>query len=470
MATESTFFWYDLETFGADSRADRIAQFAGIRTDLEFQPVDEPIIQYCQPDPDYLPDPEAINVTGITPQQARMRGCTEPEFAAVVYEQFSTPNTCGAGFNSVRFDDEFVRNLFYRNFFPIFDREWQNGNSRWDLIDVARMTYALRPKGVEWPEHEPGKPSFRLEDLARENAVKHSHAHDALSDVEATIGLARVLKGAQPRLFDYALKLRDKRFAATALNLVKRQPVVHISSKFPAERGCLAVVLPLCAHPTNPNAAIVVDLATDPRPLIDLDADSIAERVFTASADLAEERIPLKTVSFNKCPMIAPLAVLRDVDHERIQLNLERNLDHARALADHDLGAKLRLVFGPPTTTNKVDVEQAIYHGFFSRADSDRLNGIRALVAKDLVPALESFQDWRLNDLLFRRVARFWPDALTKAQRDSWRTDVLERIGSTDQPDSLISRRRASLASIEQPDIRAEVEAYFDEVIGRYSR
>jgi len=244
-----SFLWYDLETFGRDPRRTRIAQFAAIRTDAELNPIGEPVSLYCQPALDLLPSPEATLITGITPQQAMRDGLREAEFFARVHEELATPGTCAVGYNSIRFDDEFIRFGLYRNFHDAYEREWRDGNSRWDLLDVMRLMRALRPEGLEWPLREDGAPSFKLDDLAGANGTREGNAHEALSDVRAMLGLARRMRAAQPRLWDYALRLRDKRHVAGLLDLVGATPVLHISSRYPATRHCAALVLPLARHP-----------------------------------------------------------------------------------------------------------------------------------------------------------------------------------------------------------------------------
>ena len=200
-----TFLFYDLETFGADPRRSRIAQFAAVRTDAQLQVIEEPVSLFVQPADDLLPSPVATLITGITPQQALRDGLPEAEAAARIVEEMARPGTCTLGYNSLRFDDEFVRHTLFRNFFDPYEREWRSGNSRWDLLDVLRLAHALRPDGLTWPRREDGATSFRLEHLALANHVREGDAHEALSDVHATIGLARLLRQAQPRLWDYAL-------------------------------------------------------------------------------------------------------------------------------------------------------------------------------------------------------------------------------------------------------------------------
>ena len=283
-----TFYWYDYETTGIDSTRDRVVQFAGLRTDLDFNPVAEPDVFYCKLHDDFLPHPAACLVTGISPQLANEKGLLECDFIAKIHQQFSTPQTCVVGYNSIRFDDEFTRQLLYRNFFDPYAREWKSGNSRWDLIDVVRMTQALRPDGINWPMREGNVPSFKLEELTKANNISHESAHDALSDVHATISLAKLIKQKQPKLYSWGLGLRNKKKAAETLDLANHTPVVHISSKYLAANDCLAIVLPLGVHPVNKNGVIVVDLSVAPKELIGLSAEALYKRLYTATADLAE--------------------------------------------------------------------------------------------------------------------------------------------------------------------------------------
>ena len=286
----ASFLWYDLETFGRDPRRTRIAQFAAVRTDEALNPVGDPISLFCQPANDLLPSPEATLITGITPQQALRDGLPEAEFFARVHEQLSQPNTCAVGYNSIRFDDEFIRFGLYRNFYDAYEREWRNGNSRWDLLDVMRLMHALRPEGMQWPLREDGMPSFKLEHLAEANGTRTGTAHEALSDVRALIGLARKFRQAQPKLWDYALRLRDKRHAGSLLDTVAQTPVLHISGMYPAARHCAALVIPLARHPRIDSRVIACDLDVDPDRLLSLSAEDIADRLYTPVADLPEGR------------------------------------------------------------------------------------------------------------------------------------------------------------------------------------
>ena len=433
MNSENTFLWHDYETFGAHPQLDRPAQFAAIRTNTSLEPVGEPLNWYCQPATDVLPHPVASLITGITPQEALRKGLVEAEFAEKIYAEMMEPGTCSAGYNSIHFDDEFSRNLFYRNFFDPYEREYKNNNSRWDLIDLARMCYALRPAGIEWPEHEPGKPSFKLEHLSTANNIEHLGAHEALSDVMATIGLARLIRNRQPRLFEWALKMRDQHQVMQMLNPAKPEPILHTSSRIPAIRGCTSLVLPLSIYPDQKKKVVVYDLMTDPEPLLNLAADEISDRLFTPAIDLPEdvERIPLKAIATNHVPMIAPVATLKNVDCQRIGLDPERCFKHAEKLMQvlPQVRNKMMEVFKPYPPGTDTDPDQMIYSGgFFTRTDRQLMDKIRISAPADLGQLDWSFNDKRLPEMLFRYRARNYPGTLSLDESQLWQTQRLHRL------------------------------------------
>lgn len=427
MATNApTLYWHDYETFGANPKMDRPAQFAGVRTDLQLNIIGEPLVEYCQPPIDILPHPEACLITGITPQVAQTRGLPEPEFIARILEQLATPNTCAVGYNSLRFDDEVTRHTLWRNFHDPYAREWQNSCSRWDIIDMVRLTCALRPDGINWPRREDGAASFRLEDLATANNLAQERAHDALSDVYATIALARLIRDKQPRLYDFVFSNRDKKSARAMLDMVSRKPVLHVSQKFPADLGCISLVMPVAEHPVNKNAVIVYDLRHDPRDLIELAADEIHERMFTPSEDLPEgvERVPLKGVHTNKCPVLAPANMLNTEEARRLQLDggtLRRHrdtlLENIDAVAD-----KAQAVFALGEFEAGSDPEQELYSGFVPDADRKLCQQVITASPQALENPDFPFQDKRLHELLFRYRARYYPETLNQAERDEWQT------------------------------------------------
>jgi exodeoxyribonuclease-1 len=426
-----SFLWHDYETFGISPRSDRPAQFAAIRTDAELNEIGAPLMQYCQPAPDYLPDPQSCLITGITPQLCLDRGVPEHQFAHEIEQAFSQPGTIGVGYNTIRFDDEFTRYLFWRNLIDPYAREWQNECGRWDVLDLVRTAYALRPEGIVWPTNEQGRVSFKLEHLSAANGLAHEAAHDALSDVRATVALARLIRTNNPRLFDFCLSLHKKDKAAEQVNLRTPRPFLHITGQVPVERGCLMVAWPLAQHPTNKNEIIVWDLAHDPSELFALDAATIRLRLFTKSDDLPAgvARLPLKTIHLNKSPVV--ISNLNTLSAERAEhwgVDMAAVQRHAVLCgAAPDMGAIWQAVFERPAQAAS-DVDADLYGGFIGNADRAVLNRLRGLSPEQLAESQPSFADPRLKDLLFRYRARNFPASLNPAESQQWQALCATRL------------------------------------------
>lgn len=469
--SSETFLWYDFETFGADPRRDRPAQFAALRTNCELEPIGDPIMSYCHPADDLLPQPMACLITGITPQLARARGVPEPEFAALVFQAMAQPGTCGVGYNSFRFDDEVARHLFWRNFFDPYQREWANGNSRFDLIDLLRLMRALRPDGVRWPDHADGRPSFRLEDLARANGIDTGQAHDALADVRTTIAMARRVRQHQPRLWDWALRLRSREQVEDLIST--GQPLLHASSRFPALPACgVAPVLVLCPHPEFSSQWLVWDLNVDPRPFAALDTGELQDRLWTPKADLPEgvERLPVKLLRSNRCPTLAPMNVLDaeraavlDIDRQQVARNAAWLREQAGMV---DRLAEVFRGVGQGVT----DPEYDLYGGFPPREDRPVMERLRTLLPETLAGLKSPFKDERLNTLLFRYRARNWPETLDADEHLAWQRFRRRRLlddpdlGSVQLDDYLEQLARLSHEHPEHAAVLAQLQAWPAEI------
>lgn len=432
----NSLYWHDYETWGEVPARDRPSQFAGVRTDEQLNIIGEPLMIYCQPTDDFLPKPEACLVTGLSPQKALAEGLPEPEFVATLLAELGAPGTCGVGYNSIRFDDEVTRYALYRNLHDPYEREWRNGNSRWDIIDMLRMTRALRPEGIEWPNYEDGRPCFKLEMLTRANNLNHEAAHDALSDVYATIAVARLVRLRQPKLYDYAYKLRDKRFAASLIDLDGLKPLLHVSSRFPSENGNAALVVPLAYHPSNKNSVIAFNLAADPRDLLDLPVEEMRRRLYTRSEDLAEgeTRLALKEVHLNKSPMLLPVAMLDAATGERLGLDRASAEGHWQLL--HNLSSaerqrlreRLHQLYSDSAFAESSDPEQQLYAGFLDDQDKRLLIQARSLSPEALARETFKFRDPRLPELLFRYRARHFPQTLSAEEKDRWEAFRRQRL------------------------------------------
>ena len=472
---DRTIYWHDYETFGADARRDRPAQFAGLRTNEDLEIVGEPHVVYCKPGDDFLPHPEACLITGITPQLALEKGICEAEFIASIHSELARPGTCGAGYNSIRFDDEITRHCLYRNFYDAYAREWQNGNSRWDIIDMVRLTRALRPDGIDWPIGENGEPSFKLENICQANQLEHASAHDALSDVRATIELARLIKKRQPKLYAYIFNQRFKKQVLQLIIPGGFNPVLHVSGRFPAKTGCIAVVVPLAWHPTNKNQIIVYDLSKDPEPLSQLHENDIKKILFTASENLPEGvvRIGLKGIQVNKCPVVVPLTTMRPQDADRLQIDLAlcmRHLDLIKTIAD--LNSKLAVVFGAHPDKTHDDPDLMLYSGgFFNDHDKRQMVKIRQAKPTELGHLHLEFHDRRMTEMFFRYKARNYPQTLNQNEARNWERYRCARLLDSNATIQLkayreivSSIRKTAKLDIRQSNILDQLELWADKV------
>ena len=417
----STQLWFDLETTGIDPQYDRIFQFAAVRTDLQLNPLAEPLTLYCHPACDYVPNPEACLKTGLTPQHVRSKGLPEYRFAAELYRQFSVPETCSSGFNTINFDDNFIRFLFYRNFYDPYDREWKHGNSRWDILDLMRMCRALRPEGLNWPNDAKGAPLFNLLSLCEANQIVCDNPHEAMSDVLATVELARLVLKHQPKLYRYAFKLRHREEVLKILNPeAENAGAVVYTTRFADREQCYTqLVLPLCRESSNRNSILAADLGSDPELLTGADSAALEEAM---SSGAALHQLGLFRIQCNKVPMVSPAAALREADAVRLNIDLDACEKHRRQLqADSDLPDRLLQASenAPPRSAAK-DADRALYDGFIPDSDRQTRDKIPAMSPSQLAAAQIKFSDWRLNELLFRYRARNFSDSLSEEEKIRW--------------------------------------------------
>lgn len=470
-SAKNTLYWHDYETFGIDPKRDRPVQFAGIRTDEELNIIGKPLVIYCRPADDFLPNPEACMVTGISPQTALKEGLSEADFIAKIHAEFARPGTCGVGYNNIRFDDEFTRHSLYRNFYDAYAREWQNGNSRWDIIDLLRLTKALRPQGIHWPERADGQTSFRLEELSKANNIVHESAHDALSDVLATIEVARLVKARQPRLYQYIYEHRSKYKVQDLVNLQKQTPLVHISGMYPAEKGHLGIVVPIAMDAKNKNALIVYELHSDPGAFLKMSSEQIKHLTFSKTEDLSagEQRLPLKTVHLNKCPVLVPLKTLSEDNIKQWTINLEQCAQHLDILkTDQSLSERVQDAFTQTyaITDADRDPDQNLYSGgFFSASDKEKMNIIRKTKSSELGNLELNFEDERLEEMLFRYRCRNYPDTLVKHERQRWNDYRMQRMTTADGGASIkLDEYREQISKLREDDLAADLKHLLDQL------
>ena len=440
---------FDYETTGLDTSRDRPMQFACLRTDLDLNVIGAPTTLYCRPAPDHLPDPDACIVTGITPQLCEEVGLPELQFVEDVHRQFSLPGTIAFGYNSIAFDDEITRFMLWRNLIDPYGREWKDGCGRWDLIGLVRAVHALRPETLEWPRDDDGKVSFKLECISSANGLLHESAHDALSDVLATIALARLIRERAPQLYAHCFAMHDKALALQEMTPAQPSPFIHVGRGAPASAG-VRIMMPVAVHPTNRNEIIAWDLSEDPRQLLDIDAETLRRRLFTEQEARPEafRPMPLHCVAANRSP-----AVFKDLSLLSRERAAELGMDVGVALANvADLGEVLEAVQLPlllqvafAREPVEVDPEEALYAGFVG-PDRRVLDQLRALDADGLAAVRPDFSDPRLGDLFLRYKARHFPQTLSSREQDKWEEHRFDKLITGIPGSRTVAMVRASIA------------------------
>jgi exodeoxyribonuclease-1 len=429
-----TFFFYDLETSGLNAREDRIMQFAGIRTDMNLKQVGEPVNMLVRLSDDILPSPEALMVTGITPQQTIADGYSEAEFSKILINDIFTPDTITVGFNNIRFDDEFIRHLFWRNFYDPYEWSWKDGRSRWDMLDVVRMTRALRSEGIKWPVDEKGAATNRLELISKINEIDHSKAHDALSDVEALIAVTMLIREKQPQLYEYLLKIRDKNEIKKLVNLDYKQPFVYVSGRFDSEYNKATVAFPLTAGKNN--NVVIYDLRYDPTPFIQMNSKDLAKKFYATWEERQVDgfvKLPVKELQYNRAPAIAPMSVLTQGDSwSRISLDEATVAKHKDILLSAPgFAENIRSLFESREEFKKSDDSECqLYDGFVPDIDKMRIESVRNASQRELADFHPNFTDERLEPLLLHYKARNFPKSLAEDEAITWEKWRAAKIGA----------------------------------------
>lgn len=448
MSNQKTFLFHDYETFGIDPRRDRASQFASIRTDEDFNIVEEPIMIYTKMQEDTLPSPIACMVTKITPSEVNEKGISEIDFIKRINKEMSVPNTCSLGYNTIQFDDEVTRNTLYRNLLDPYEREYRNGCTRWDIIDLVRMTVALYPETLKLGVRD-NKPSYRLEELSKVNGIIHEAAHDALSDVHATIGIAKIIKDKNPDLFNILYEKRNK--TAIQNSIDTGLPILIASSFFGLDKKYVDFIYPITMNPNNKNEYFCIKLSKtvdEISQLVNNSADFTKDLLYSSNDELLEKGIKrpgLHVLRVNKCPVLLTSDELKSLfdDESRMELYKNLNLDMKQIIDSYkyvkenkaNIRNILLKVYAPMEYDKLIDPDIRIYDGFadnkdkkmfyFFHQDLEKGGAIRHLD--------KNFIDPRYPEMIFRIIARNRPDIFEKldqSYKDKWHKHCYERLNN----------------------------------------
>ncbi len=292
-----TYLFYDIETSGLNYAFDQILTFACIRTDLDLNELDRNTIT-IQLRRDIVPSPKAFLTHGLTDEELR-GGISEYEAALKIHKIVNTPGTISAGYNSLGFDDEFIRFLFYRNLLDPYEHQYSNGCSRMDILPMAVIYRVFHPESMNWPQIE-GKPSLKLDLIARENQfVTSGRAHEAMNDVEALIELSRRLFQ-QKAIWEYCIDFFNKTRDEVRINHIKEEFRVQnkrfkvclmVSASFGPNANYLSPVV--CLGPSSAYKNQMLWLRLDAADILGLETDEDLADTFVVRKRFGDQMIIL---------------------------------------------------------------------------------------------------------------------------------------------------------------------------------
>jgi exodeoxyribonuclease I len=416
------FAFFDLETTGISPAFDHPLQFAAILTDAEFREIERVDLR-CRLAPHLIPSPQALAVTGVRPHQ--LLDPVLPSLFEFAQELTSLVSRWSpaiwTGFNSIRFDEEMLRQMFYQNLQAEIFATQLNGNTRFDIMTAVFAAFHRHPDLFNWPVDETGKVRFKLDRLAPLNGFEGHNAHDALGDVEATIHIARLIAQRAPSLWVELLASRDKAHVQARLEQFAPLELVGRFGGGPPQGiiGCL------CGSARqNPNQAFFFDVdAADPGDLIRATAEDL-------SAAIEAQPSLIRFIAVNKVPLLLDPGSVTDEQRRRVRLIAEAPEFRERVAA----AMATRKVHTP--APELPPVEKQIFSGFYSWSDKALLKEFQSADWRRRQEIVASFEDARLRQLGRRLVAFYAPMLLSLEERRQFFVWRAERWHAPDQAET----------------------------------
>ncbi|AXN02018.1 Exodeoxyribonuclease I [Candidatus Purcelliella pentastirinorum] len=413
---KNTFLFYDYETFGINPSLDKPAQFAAIRTDFDFNIIDKPKIYYCKLPDDYLPNPESVLTHKISPQKANLLGVSESKFAKLIYKLFLKKKNCIIGYNNIKFDDFFTRNIFYRNFFHPYMWSWYNGNNNWDLINIIRSCYLLCPKNIKWPYKKNGIPSFRLEDFVKINKYKNIDSHDAMSDVYATILIIKSIKKKKPKFFNFLFNNRKKNQLLSLIKKNKNIPFIYISNIFDVKKNIINIILPIKIY--KKNVLVALNIMKDISLFLNNNINDKEKYLFNKN-----KKSSIIEIYLNKCPIIIPINLLNEISCKRLKINKKKYMKNIDFIKKYKIHKKIKNIYDYHKINDfkyKDNIDCQLYKRFFTNKDYQLMEIIRKTNVNKLKLIDLDKYDERFKNLLFRYRARNFYYTLNNTEKKKW--------------------------------------------------
>lgn len=411
-----SFVFFDTETTGLSRHFDQIVHFAAIKTDLNLKEVDRFEIhsRICA---HVVPHPSALWVNGI-----RISQLLDParpshyEMARQIYAKLlSWSPSIFAGFNSIKFDEEMLRQAFFRTLHPVYlTSRYKNG--RGDVLNLAMSAAATSVDSLAVPIVA-GRRSFKLAGLAASNKIAHGSAHDAMSDVQATVGLCRLIQTRAPEAWQAFNRFSNK---AATLDFVESGEAFVFTEYFAGEAYHTPVVC-IGIDPADPNTRLCLALNSQTRALL-------AAPPATVLAALLQKGSPVRRVKVNGGPSLTPLYDADGLQFELSEAQLESLAEDVRA----DSASCQRLVdlvkSQAKTWPASTHVEKQIYDGFPSSEDEALLQHFHEVDWPERLALLGRLKDVRLRTLGLRLIHEEAPLVLNAAQQLAVRAHLSQRM------------------------------------------
>ena len=434
------FVFYDTETTGTEAAFDQVLQFAAIRTDDLLNELERFEVR-CRIAPHIVPSPGALAINRISSD--RLNDPKLPSWyqanCAIHAKLRAWSPSIFIGYNSLAFDEGFLRQGFYQNLLPTYLTN-TGGNSRADVLTMTQAAMLALPGILVIPTDEKGKPRLKLDMVAPANGFNSHNAHDALGDVEATIHIARLLRSRGPALWQAMMNLSRKPSVISFSNI---HPVFLLGEASGAS-GSLKPVTRIGPRADYDSEFAVLDLRNDPEPLLGLDEGELVKV-------LTKPRSPIRTVRANAQPIALPLGLA-----PQTMGVLDEPLLSSRA-ATVQKNDSFRVRVGRAMVARYADrpesthIEQRIYAGFPSQADETRMRQFHAAPWPQRHAIAQAIEDERYREFGLRIIHAEVPDALPLSERvrlDSWRRARIE--GSI--PDGEWLTKAAALGQVAEAD------------------
>lgn len=399
-----TYLFYDLETTGLNKSFDQALHFAAIRTDLQFNEINRYELK-IKLNPDVIPSPYAM-LTHHMRLSDIANGISEYEAAKQIHQWVNEPGTISLGYNTLSFDDEFLRFTFYRNLLPPYTHQFANRCSRMDIYPMTLLYYLFKNNALKWPVKE-GKISLKLEELNNINQFVTGRAHHAMVDVEATLALAKVF--AEDReMWNYICGYFNKKTDQERLQKLGDDTALMVYGKLGYDRQYQSIVLSLGNHYHYNNQLLWLrlddkDFSLEPK-------ESVVQNSFVLQKKLGEPGfiLPLRERYLQQVkPEVLNLA-------EKNKQWLSDNTDIFKLIREHYRS------FQYPQVAD-IDIDAGLYvNGFWSPQEEFFCKKFSHAKPEEKSKLIDKITNPRLYALALRILGRNYPGVLTDQQTEEF--------------------------------------------------